>query len=404
LPTTRITAKDERVLRTATALLLLAGTAAIGASAPVQPEQVPIDVQLQQARKDAETAAAEQKRLEKAAADARDEVTKVRAQQLAAAQAIEAAEARISAADAEALLIRARLAAQRQRLAAQQAPMSSLLGGLYLAARRPPLLVVADSGSAEELVKLKVLVSATAPAIRARTAALSAELNRQGQLVQQARAARARMAEARNELQQRRTDLAGLEQRAIELARARGSQALSAGDVAIASEERFAGVQQDAASEGASRKLANDLAALGPAPISGGNPGPAPPFAYELPARAPVTGGMGAVSPNGVRSRGLTLATRRGAALAVPGSGTVLYSGPFRDYDGVVIIDHGDGWKSVIVNAGSKLRKGARVRIGDPLGTALGPIEVQLQRGGQPVSAALIAGSSEVLSNPSKGG
>ena len=391
------------MLRTATALLLLAGTAAIGASAPVPPEQVPIDVQLQQARNDSAAAAAEQERLEKAAAEARDEITKVRAQQLAAAQAIEAAEARITAADAEALLVQAQLAAQRRRLSAQQAPVSALLGGLYLAARRPPLLLVANSGSAEDLVKLRVLVSATAPAIRARTAALSAELNRQGRLVQQAFAARARMAATREELEKRRTALAGLEQQAIDLARERGSQVLSAGDVAIASQERFAGVRQGASSEAASRKLAVELAALGPAPLSG-TAAPAPPFAYELPADARVTNGMGAVSPNGVRSRGLTLATPTGSMLTVPASGTVLFSGPFRDYDGVVIIDHGDGWKSVIVNAGSKLRKGDRVSIGDPLGTALGPVEVQLLSDGEPVSAALIAGSSQVLSNLSKGG
>lgn len=392
------------MVRIAAALLLLAGTAAIGASAPVQPEQVPVDVQLQQARNDAAAAVAEQERLEKAAAEARDEVTRLRAQQLAAAQAIEAAEARITAADAESLLVQARLAAQRQRLAEQQAPVSALLGGLYLAGRRPPLLLVANSGSAQDLVKLRVLVSATAPAIRARTASLSAALQKQGQLEQQALAARAQMAKTRDELQTRREELAGLERRSIELARERGSQALNAGDVAIASRERFAGVEQGAASERASRKLAADLASLGPAPISSGNAVPAAPFAYQLPAEAPVTGGMGAVSPNGVRSRGLTLATRKGAALIVPADGTILFSGPFRDYDGVLIIDHGDGWKSVVVNAGSKLRKGASVRIGDPLGTALGPVEIQLLRGGDPVSAALIAGSSEVLSNSSKGG
>ncbi len=391
------------MLRTATALLLLAGTAAVGASAPVQPEQVPVDIQLQQARKDAEAAVAEQKRLEKAAAEARDEVTRVRAQQLAAAQAIEAAEARITATDAEVMLVQAQLAAQRQRLASQQAPVSALLGGLYLASRRPPLLLVADSGSAEDLVKLRVLVSATAPAIRARTAALSAELNRQRQLEQQALAARARMAETRDDLNKRRVALAELEQRAIDLVRKRGVQALSAGDLAIANQERFAGAQREAPSEGASRKLAADLAALGPAPLAG-IAAPPPPFAYELPAEARVTEGMGAVSSNGVRSRGLRLATPRGSGLTVPASGTVLFSGPFRDYDGVVIIDHGDGWKSVIVNAGSKLRKGAKVSIGEPLGTALGPVEVQLLSGGEPVSAALIAGSSQVLSNTSKGG
>ena len=29
------------------------------------------------------------------------------------------------------------------------------------------------------------------------------------------------------------------------------------------------------------------------------------------------------------------------------------FSGPFRDYDGVLIIDHGGGWMSLIVNVAS---------------------------------------------------
>jgi septal ring factor EnvC (AmiA/AmiB activator) len=392
------------MLRAATALLLLAGTAAVAASTPVQPDQPPVDVQLRQARNEAAAALAEQRRLEKAAAEARDEVTRLRARQLAAAQAIEAAEAQIVAADAEALLIQARLAAQRQRLAAEQAPVSSLLAGLVLASRRPPLLLLADSGSTQDLVRLRLLVSSTAPVIRARTASLSAELARQAGLEQQALAARGRMSAMRDELQKRRETLAALEQSAIELARKRGSQALGAGDVALASEERFATVRQNAGSASATRQLAGDLAALGPAEVPPGGAAPAPPFSYQLPADAPVTGGTGAVSANGVRSRGTTLSTRRGTPLAAPAGGTILFAGPFRDYDGLVIIDHGGGWKSVIVNAGTKLRRGMTVRIGDPLGVALGPIEIQLQHGGAPVSPALIAGSSGVLSNSPKGG
>jgi septal ring factor EnvC (AmiA/AmiB activator) len=385
-------------------MLLLAGTAAVAASAPVQPDQPPVDAQLRQARNEAAAALAEQRRLEKAAAEARDEVTRLRAEQLAAAQAIEAAEAQIVAADAEALLIQARLAAQRQRLAAEQAPVSSLLAGLVLASRRPPLLLLADSGSAHDLVRLRMLVSATAPVIRARTASLSAELARQAGLEQQALAARGRMSGMRDELQKRRETLAALEQSAIELARKRGSQALSAGDVALANEERFATVRQNAGSAGVTRQLAGDLAALGPAAVPPGGVAPTPAFSYQLPADAPVTGGTGAVSANGVRARGTTLSTRRGTPLAAPADGTILFAGPFRDYDGLIIIDHGGGWKSVIVNAGTKLRRGMTVRIGDPLGVALGPIEVQLQHGGAPVSPALIAGSSGVLSNAPKGG
>ena len=63
------------MFRAAIALLLAFGTAAIAASAPIQPQQVPVDVQIQQARTEAAAAGAEQQRLEKAAAQARDDVT-----------------------------------------------------------------------------------------------------------------------------------------------------------------------------------------------------------------------------------------------------------------------------------------------------------------------------------------
>ncbi|HEU5482691.1 MAG TPA: peptidoglycan DD-metalloendopeptidase family protein, partial [Sphingomicrobium sp.] len=153
-------------------------------------------------------------------------------------------------------------------------------------------------------------------------------------------------------------------------------------------------------------RLAIELADFGPALLPRTEaPGvDQAPIAYVLPADARVTDGMGAVSPNGVRSRGITLGTRRGAPLIVPASGTILFAGPFRDYDGVVIIDHGQGWKSVLVNAGSNLSKRSKVRIGEPLGFALGPVEVQLQHGGEAVSPALIAGSSAILSNMRKSG
>ena len=128
------------------------------------------------------------------------------------------------------------------------------------------------------------------------------------------------------------------------------------------------------------------------------------PFAYELPANAGVVEGLGAVATNGVRSRGLTLATGRGSPLTAPASGTVRFSGPFRSYDGVVIIDHRGGWMSLILNVQSQLKQGDRVRIGQPLGRALGKVGVELSRNGRHVSPALIAGSSQSLSKTGKDG
>ncbi|HVI05988.1 MAG TPA: peptidoglycan DD-metalloendopeptidase family protein [Sphingomicrobium sp.] len=117
-----------------------------------------------------------------------------------------------------------------------------------------------------------------------------------------------------------------------------------------------------------------------------------------------VTEGLEAVNASGVRSRGLTLATPRGASVVAPADGIIKFSGPFRDYDGILIIDHGGGWLSLIVNVGSQLHAGDRVRLGDEVGRALGPLLVELSQNGRRFSPALIAGSSERLSKAPKGG
>ena len=117
-----------------------------------------------------------------------------------------------------------------------------------------------------------------------------------------------------------------------------------------------------------------------------------------------MSDGLGSVNESGVRSRGLTLNTSRGAEVVIPANGVVKFSGPYQDYDGVLIIDHGGGWVSLIVNVASELHVGDRVHLGDPAGRALGPLQVELSRNGRRISPALIAGSSLSLSKGGKGG
>jgi septal ring factor EnvC (AmiA/AmiB activator) len=386
-------------------LLLAAGSAAVASSAPRQSEQPPLDVEIQQARQEAAAAEALRQRAERAAGEARGEAERLRLQQLAAAQAIAAEEARISSADAEARLLRARLEAQRQALARARAPTSSLLAGLVIIGRRPPLTLLAGADSPRELVKVKLLVDAIAPHIAERSSALAAQLESGRALEQAALAARSRALSSRRQLEQRKVELAALETKALQLAEESGGQALGAGDIALTREEQAALLERQGASGRRSRALAAELARLGPAPVPfGPRPLPRPPLDYRLPVAAPVIEGLGTLNANGVRSRGVTLATRRGAAITAPASGTILFAGPFREYDGVVIIDHGNGWRSVLVNVGSSAARGSRITIAQALGTALGPTEVQLQHRGRPVSAAIIAGSSALLSKVRQSG
>lgn len=384
-------------------ILLLAGSAAVASSAPAQDVQPPIEQAIGQAKREAAAAEALRQRAERAATEARGEAARLRLQQLAAVQSIAAEEARISLADAEGRLLGARLEAQRQALARERAPVSSLLAALAMIARQPPLAMIADSRSPQELVKLKLLVEAIAPHVKARSAALAARLDRGRALERAGLAARARALASRERLERRKVELAALESEALELAERSGGEAVGAGDVLISRDEQAALLEQRAVSSRRAFANASRLVRLGQAPARpGARPPPPPPIRYRMPAAAPVVEGLGNIGESGVRSRGITLATRRGAEVVAPADGIILFSGPFGNYDGIVILDHGRAWRSVLVNVGSATAKGSRVGIGDRLGTALGPVEVQLRHRGKPVSAALIAGSSQLLSKAAK--
>ena len=390
------------------AFLAVAAASLFTAASAAPPQTSPMDDELRQARIEQAAAEAEAAKLDKAASQARDEASRLRAEQDAAAQVIEAAEARITASDVQLRLASAFVAAHREQLAREQRPIASLLAGLATMAERPPLLALADRGGTDELVKVRILLDATLPVIRRKTARLSSELAAGQQLEQRALSAKTELVQGRKDLAARRQQFAALESRAIARSLASGARALGAGDVAIAAGEDVERLRASQASSRDALRLADQLAALEPAPPRPASPeGGAVrlvPFAYVLPANARVIDGLGAVNDSGVQSRGLTLETPRGAPLAAPAAGTVRFSCPYGDYDGILIIDHGSGWMSLIVNVASTLRTGSRVQLGDPVGRALGPIGVELSQNGRRISPALIAGSSATLSKAPKGG
>jgi septal ring factor EnvC (AmiA/AmiB activator) len=324
--------------------------------------------------------------------------------QVAAATAIAAAEAHISAADAEARVVTQRLAQQRALLRQQQAPASALLGGLAMMAERPPLLTLAEKGGVDEFVRVRLLLDSTLPAIRQRTASLSQQLTRGRALELRLATARQAMASRRADLQDRQEEFAALEQQALRSAERSGLAALGAGDVALSRGEARERLGDEQNRGRSAARVAAEIAALG---IPPGRPfategAQQALLAYRLPAAAAVNEGFGSINENGIRSRGVTLATPRGTKLVAPADGIILFAGPYRSQDGIIIIDHGNGWKTLILNASADLAKGARIRSGAPLGRALGPIGVELSRNGQHLSPALIAGSSATLSKAGK--
>lgn len=375
------------------------------ASAPVAPVTGTADSALARARAEAEHAEKRLASLEAEARKAGDEAARLRAEQEAAAAAIEEAEARIGESEARLVLARAQAELAEQRLSRKRAPLAALLAGLVTMGRQPPILTLADEGSVDEIVKVKALLDATMPVIERRSAALRLELAGRRRLAEEADSARKGILKGREELARRQQRFAELETKAFERAQRLAGEAFGAGDRVLASDEALALAGSEAGERRAARQVAARLAQLdfAPARPMRGDSALAPlDFAYSLPVQAPLLEGLGSVSRAGIASRGLRFASQRGAPVIAPADGKILFSAPYRGQDGVVIIDHPGGWTSLLLGVASERKRGSRVRRGELLGRALGPLGAELRRDGVPVSPALIAASSVPLSNGSE--
>jgi septal ring factor EnvC (AmiA/AmiB activator) len=371
---------------------ILATGSLAGAQAPTLGDQ---QVRLKSAAAEASAARVRAQALERAAAAERNRAAQAKAEEAAANERIRAAEADIAAADARIAIVDRLLAAQRAGLSAQQSPILKLLAALQSMARRPPILGLIQPGSTADMVHVRAALGAALPLVEARTAGVRAELQRVGQLRATAGTAVARLQQSRARLEDERLALVQLEAEHRLRSQALGRTALVESDRAIAMGERAREIADQMEVAGTVAEIRAELAELeGPLPRPAGkdmlvarSPGERP---YLLPVWGRLVTGFGEVSATGVRARGLTLACAADAPVRAPAAGRVAYAGPFRGYGGVIILDHGNGWTSLLAGLGAmRVGVGQRVDQGAQLGRAGSgenpQVTVELRRRGTPV-------------------
>jgi septal ring factor EnvC (AmiA/AmiB activator) len=275
-------------------------------------------------------------------------------------------------------------------------------------ARRPLALALIQPGSVTDAVHMRAVLSSILPIIRERTAGLRAELAQSRKLRATAQQAADALSDSRVELAARQRDLRALETQKRVAARDLRSGSALEQDRALALGERARDIvdlmdrleeagdlrEQLAALPGPMLRPARpDAVAAPPAPISRRAAGPPP---YRLPVVGQLVTGMGEISDGGVRTRGLTVATQAGAQVVAPTAGRIAFAGPYRGYGQIVIIDHGQGWTTLITGL-HRLSAivGDTARQGDPIGVA-GPgrpsITIELRRNGRPIDIVPLVG------------
>ena len=385
----------------ARSLALAAALGAMLATGSLAGAQVPEIASQQQklkaAQAQSQAAQARSQALERAAAGERDRAVQAKAQEAAAAERIKAAEADIQAAQARIAIVDRLFAAQRARVAEGQGPVVRLIAALQSMARRPPVLGLVQPGSTEDMVHVRAVLGTAMPVVAARTAAVRAELGRVKRLRIAAQAAVASLREGRTRLEQERSALVQLEARHSLRSSELGRSAMVESDRAMALGERARDIVDQMESAGVASEVQAALGSLPgplPRPVQEGQTAPAPArrgaAAYRLPVSGRVVTGLGELSDTGVRARGVSLACAANAPVVAPAGGTIVYAAGFREYGGVVIIDHGQGWTSLVSGLGAlSVRVGDKVGQGRTIGRAAAGdaprITVELRRRGTPM-------------------
>lgn len=109
------------------------------------------------------------------------------------------------------------------------------------------------------------------------------------------------------------------------------------------------------------------------------------------PARGSIITGFKQEMSKGVESNGIDIKTASHAQVIAPYDGTVIFSGPFKNFGNLVIIDHGEGYTSLLSGLEeNNTEVGQTLMAGEPVGTmpsgSNNKLHMEIRKNNQPVN------------------
>lgn len=420
-------------------VLLLASPAFAQDEAPNQTlKRVEQEIQAEKTR---------QRELERQSEAIRKELADLRNRLVGLAEQARAQEAELTELEATLAALETEERAQAAKLDAERQQIAKLLAALQRLTRVPPEVVIATPEGPVDTLRSALLLRDTVPALRERADALASALQRFAELRERLEGQRARTLSARANLTNREGEIAALVARREELSRQTDEErqtvaqhmarlAGQAGDLrqlmerieadrrvtieAAAKREaerleterreterriaeqkdadRKLALQKEAERKEAERKLAEQKEAehRAKAEIVAVQRAPDAPImngGLRLPAGGKVTARYGEQDRFGGTSRGVTISARAGTPILAPYSGSVIFAGPFRGYGQILIVEHSNGYHSLIAGLGRiDTSVGKHVSTGEPVGLMPSPADgsadlyFELRRNGQPIN------------------
>jgi len=354
-----------------TAGVALVGTllALVAARADETPEQKlhAVQQQLEQGR-------TQQEQLSRQAQGLATDLEALRSDGIRAAGAVQARETTLSTLEAQLQSLGADEAEKQARLAHDRAHEAELLAALARLALDPPEALALGPLAPEDAVRTGILLGNTVPRLQSEAQSLGLQLSdlhrlrqeieRKKLAAQQERVALDRDRQRLDGLIRRKTALRDQALQGAEDTRQHLEQLSSqAGDLhdlilKLDAERKAAGDNGGQAQIAAIPRpdaTAKPQTVTAPPPVKPGSvkPGITRPFdkargAMVYPASGTLALRYGEIDEFGVSSKGLTLLTRPGAVVVAPYDGQIEFAGPFKGYGQILIIQHGDGYHSLL--------------------------------------------------------
>ena len=355
-------------------------------------EQLEAEIAASERQKDILT---QQSRRASAAAD------KVSSALIAGARDIQVAEGNVSRLETRISTLEADMSDKRTSLLANNTNIVELIAAVERLSKRPAVLTLLKPGDALTTARSTSLMASLIPTIDAKASKLRTDLTQLAQIQTQLSDERFNLKNGLEALTKNQQSLASLfESRRAEAgqanARARtlARELQTFSDEASSLRELIAKLEQQAAKQRSlairrdtPKAIERPFSSLGKAlsELKGQLP---------YPAVGSITQRFGA--RDGIsNAKGIRIRTRDNAQVISPYDGSVVFAGPFRNYGLLLIIDHGDGYHSLLAGFETlQSAVGQWVLMGEPIGTMpardsqtnVGELYLELRRGGAAIN------------------
>ena len=368
------------------AAIIVALAAGLGCLPAAAAETDDIDRRLESVERALEEGHSQERQLDSKAAGLGREVAALRAELVSAAGAAQAHEERLDTIEGRLADLTRAEAEKAAALERQWATLTTTLGALERLGRLPPGALIAAPATLTDTIRTNLLLGAAVAALDGKARGLREQLDSLADLRRTIASERTEMAAASTDLAAERRRLDRLLERKSALQRTTLKQRREA-------EQRVARL---AAEAGNLRELMEKLATSAAAALAA--PAPARSFAATrgtlgLPVRGRLVGLFGQTNESGGRRNGIAIETRAGAWVVTPFDGRVVFAGPFRGYGQLLIIEHGEGYHTILAGVaridsvlGQWLLAGEPVGVMGPGSNGIPTLYIELRRNGAAIN------------------